>query len=71
MVGSLLSCSGTTATTLLSVWSEIQTQAGALSQTGEEIVGISPLAYFGTIVLIVIVALVLDIVFIIKACNKL
>jgi hypothetical protein len=71
MVGSLISFSDRLAPSLLSIWPQMQVQAGSLSQTQEEIVGISPLAYFGTIALIVIVALVLDVVFIIRACNKL
>jgi len=71
MVDSLLSFSDRLAPSLLSVWPGLQAQTGKLSQNQEEIVGISPLAYFGTIALVVIVALVLDIYFIIKACNKL
>jgi hypothetical protein len=71
MVDSLLLFSDRLAPSLASIWPELQVQAGSLSQTQEEIVGINPLVYFGTIALIVIVALVLDVVFIIRACNKL
>lgn len=49
---------------------DLQVKFETLPPNQGELVGISPLAYFGTIVLVVIVALFLDIVFIIKACNK-
>jgi len=58
------------APSIIPAFHDLQVQFETLPPNQGELVGISPLAYFGTIVLVVIVAFFLDIVFIIKACNK-